>query len=92
MKGSPIKGRVFHPLEMYGSIKIGMPVTVKPEDPVGGSYAAKVTIVDRIIDAASGTFGVRLELPNSDYLLPPGLKCRVIFPQSPQKKPTGHSQ
>ena len=42
---------------------------------------ARCTIVDSIIDAASGTFGVRLEMPNPDYRLPSGLKCKVIFIQ-----------
>lgn len=32
-----------------------------------------------VIDADSSTFGVRLELPNSDYQLPSGLRCRVRF-------------
>jgi len=42
-------------------------------------YGAKVTVVDRVVDAASGTFGVRLELPNPNYRLPAGLKCKVPF-------------
>ena len=40
---------------------------------------AKVSIVDRVVDASSGTFGVRLELPNPGHRLPGGLKCRVRF-------------
>ena len=36
---------------------------------------------DRVVDAASGTFGVRLELPNPGYRLPAGLKCKVRFPR-----------
>ena len=44
-----------------------------------GQYPAKVTIVDGVADAASGTFRVRLGLPNEDYALPSGLKCRVSF-------------
>jgi len=43
------------------------------------SLGARVTVVDRVIDAASGTFGVRLALPNPDLKLPAGLKCRVKF-------------
>jgi membrane fusion protein (multidrug efflux system) len=39
-----------------------------------------VVIVDRVIDAASGTIGVRLKLPNPDYHIPAGLKCTVAFP------------
>ncbi len=47
--------------------------------PVGGSYPAKVVIVDQVIDAASGTFGVRVELPNPKLELPAGLKCQFFL-------------
>ena len=55
---------------------------MKPEAPLTGEYTAKVTVVDRVVDAASGTFGVRLELPNHDLKLPAGLKCSVRFGKS----------
>lgn len=61
-------------------LKVGMRAKVIPEAPIGGQYTAEVKIVDKVIDAASGTFGVRLELPNPNYRLPAGLKCKVIFP------------
>jgi hypothetical protein len=32
-----------------------------------------------VIDAASGTFGVRLELPNAEQQMPSGLRCLVRF-------------
>jgi RND family efflux transporter MFP subunit len=57
----------------------GARATVYPQEPVGGAYAAEVTVVDRLLDAASGTFGVRLELPNPDRRLPGGLRCEVVF-------------
>jgi hypothetical protein len=38
-----------------------------------------VTVVDGVADASSGTFRVRLGLPNEDYSLPSGLRCRVKF-------------
>ncbi len=75
----PLHVEVIMPVSVLGSVKVGMFAEVKPEAPVGGVYKAKVTIVDRVVDAASGTFGVRLELPNPDYKLPPGLKCKVLF-------------
>jgi hypothetical protein len=31
------------------------------------------------VDAASGTFGVRLELPNRSKNLPAGVRCKVTF-------------
>jgi hypothetical protein len=54
---------------------------VRPEAPIGGSHQAKVAVVDRVLDASSGTFGVRLELPNADRALPAGARCRVDFPK-----------
>ena len=33
----------------------------------------KVKIIDRVMNSASGTFGVRLELPNPEFILPVGL-------------------
>jgi RND family efflux transporter MFP subunit len=76
----PLRVEVFAPLGLFGRITPGMKGEVLPEAPVGGSYTAEVTVVDKVIDAASGTFGVRLELPNPTYALPAGLKCRVKFP------------
>jgi len=73
----PLRVEVIVPVSMFGRIKIGQTAEVHPEAPVGGTWAAKVTVVDRVIDAASGTFGVRLALPNPDLKLPAGLKCRV---------------
>jgi len=70
---------VFAPVSWLGRITVGQRAFVVPEAPVGGGYEAKVTVVDRVVDAASGTFGVRLELPNPSYALAAGLKCRVRF-------------
>ena len=39
-----------------------------------------MTLIDRVTDTASGTFGVCLSLPNPDYSLPTsGLRCRAVF-------------
>ncbi len=42
-----------------------------------GSVEASVTAVDKVADAASGTFGVRLEIRNPGNRIPGGLKCKV---------------
>ena len=57
-----------------------MRAEVRLESQESRKYSAYVIIVDRVIDAASGTFGVRLELPNPDYRVPAGLMCKVVFP------------
>jgi multidrug efflux pump subunit AcrA (membrane-fusion protein) len=75
----PLRVEVFAPIGLLQQVSVGMTAQVLPEAPVGGSHEATVTIVDRVVDAASGTFGIRLELPNSDFALPAGLNCRVRF-------------
>lgn len=75
----PLRVEVYAPVSLLGSIEVGMTGRVMPEQPVGGVYEAEVAVVDRVVDAASGTFGIRLALPNSDYALPAGLRCRVQF-------------
>lgn len=78
----PLNVEVYVPVERYGTVETGMSAKVQPQAPVGGQYRAEVTVVDRVFDAASGTFGVRLELPNPDYELPAGLRCTVRFGQT----------
>lgn len=79
----PLHVEVFVPVSHYGRITAGTQATVQPEQPVGGRHLARVTVVDRIFDAASGTFGVRLALPNPDLSLPAGLRCKVSFDALP---------
>lgn len=76
----PLRVEVVLPLSMYGKVRVGSRVSVDPEPPLSGRYTATVTIVDRVVDSASGTFGVRLELPNPKGDIPAGVKCRARFP------------
>ena len=57
----------------------GMLGAVTPEVPGAPVHTAAVSVVDRVVDPASSTFGVRLELPNPDHSIPGGLRCRVRF-------------
>ncbi len=75
----PLHVEVIAPVELLGAVDVGTEAVVRPEAPVGGAYRATVKVVDRVVDAASSTFGIRLVLPNPDYRLPAGLKCTVRF-------------
>ncbi len=75
----PLRVEVILPASAYGTVEPGMDGKLVPEYPAGQVYRARVDIVDRVIDAASGTFGVRLALPNPEYRIPGGLKCTVQF-------------
>jgi len=72
-----LKVELIVPVEYFGRIKVGMEAYVFPEIETTMEYMATVSVVDKVIDAPSGTFSVRLSLPNPDQLLPGGLKCRA---------------
>ncbi|PKN35165.1 MAG: efflux RND transporter periplasmic adaptor subunit [Deltaproteobacteria bacterium HGW-Deltaproteobacteria-19] len=73
----PINVEIIANAGLYGSIRKGMSAEVRPEKPAGSVFRGKVAVVDPVIDAASGTFGIRVELPNPNYTIPAGLNCRV---------------
>ena len=75
----PLHVEVIVPVQKLGMIAKGQQAEVHPELPLKGVYGGRVDIVDEVIDAASGTFGVRIILPNLAYQIPAGLKCRVRF-------------
>jgi len=75
----PLNVEVIVAVELFGAIKPGMVADVHLDPLLSGTYKAKVAVVDRVIDAASGTFGVRLELPNAGNKVPAGIKCRLRF-------------
>lgn len=62
-----------------GKVKLGDAAEIVPEAGIAPPMTAKVTVVDSVVDAASGTFGVRLELPNRDHRIPAGIRCQAEF-------------
>ncbi len=75
----PLRVEAIVPATIFGKVSPGMRAEVIPERPKDGIYEGKVSVVDRVIDASSGTFGVRVQLPNPDHQLPGGLRCKVRF-------------
>ena len=78
-KINPLRVEVIIPSRMFNKITPGTTATIIPELSAYGEHRATVRIVDKIIDSASNTFGVRLELPNTEHHLLAGLKCLVRF-------------
>ena len=75
----PLRVEVVLPLAAYRKLKKMDSAEVMPEG-LGGKYVASVAVIDSVFDSASGTFGVRLELPNAAGKLPAGIRCKVDFP------------
>ena len=74
----PLRVEAVLPLAAYGRLKTQTRAEVVPEGMA--AVAATITVIDSVFDTASGTFGVRLELPNAGGRVPAGIRCRVDFP------------
>jgi len=75
----PLYVETFAPISLYGRIHEGETATIQTEAPLEGTHQATVLVVDKVFDAASSTFGIRLSLPNPRGDIPAGLKCKVSF-------------
>lgn len=75
----PLVVEAIVPMEYFGSIKVGMQADILLEVLRQKDLMAEVVTVDRIGDAASSTFGVKLSIPNPEYQIPAGLKCILKF-------------
>jgi len=62
---------------MFTTVQMGQMAKVKPAAPIGGLYEAEVIAIDRVFDAASDTFGVRLKLDNPEGALVAGIDCKI---------------
>jgi membrane fusion protein, heavy metal efflux system len=73
----PLRVDVLVPAVAFGQVAVGSKAQVTPEMLNRRALTATVSGVDRVIDAASHTFRVRLELANPGGKLPPGLRCKA---------------
>ena len=73
----PLKVTLMVPMAQYGRVKEGDTLSIQPELPGLAAVQAQVQYVDKVVDAASNTFRVRLRLPNPDHKLPGGLRCKA---------------
>jgi RND family efflux transporter MFP subunit len=76
----PLLVEVHLPIALFPVIKEGMNVEVRPSQPVGTVHIATVSVIDKVFDSASDTFGVRLMVPNPTNDMPAGVNCTANFP------------
>jgi RND family efflux transporter MFP subunit len=84
---NPLRVEVYAPLSLLGKLKTGMRADVRPEGKGQPVYQAKIVVVNKVVDSASGTIGVRLEMPNPNNAIAAGLACTVEFPPSSAESP-----
>ncbi|WDZ81040.1 efflux RND transporter periplasmic adaptor subunit (plasmid) [Ensifer adhaerens] len=78
-KLDPLFVEAFIPVSAFGKMHVGMDAQVVPNAPIQGSFIGKIKVIDQVLDAASGTFGLRIELPNPGNSIPAGHRCTVTF-------------
>jgi RND family efflux transporter MFP subunit len=76
-KVDPLRVQLVVPTSLYGQLRADSVVNVVPDLPGAVGRPGRVALIDKVIDAASNTFRVQLELPNADHALPAGLRCRA---------------
>jgi len=78
----PLRIEVAVALDHHNAIETGMfaSVTLDMENFDSSDLRAVVKRIDPVADAASGTYGVWLEMPNPDLTIPSGVRCQIDFP------------
>jgi membrane fusion protein (multidrug efflux system) len=75
----PLNVELIVPARMMRVLNPGMKARVANPDFIADPVWASVEIIDRVVDPASGTIGVRLILPNPAGRIPAGIPCTVSF-------------
>lgn len=75
----PLRVEAYAPVGLRGKIQNGMSAKVLVDAPAPIAHEARVTIVDPVVDSASSTFRVRLQLPNPNNRISAGLRCKLKF-------------
>ena len=73
----PLHVDLLLPASYFGTIMVDQLLAVTAEPAVKEARSARVKTVDPLIDPASGTFRVQLEMNNPGNRIPAGLRCQV---------------
>jgi RND family efflux transporter MFP subunit len=76
---SQLKVEVVASTTLFGSMQIGQELSVQPELAGTPARVARISQIDRVLEPASNTFRLRLDLPNENGSLPAGLRCKASF-------------
>lgn len=73
----PLHVETFLPLSLYPRLKLGDKLHIDLE--TGDDAEGIVTVIDPVLDAATGTFGVRLEVSNPYWKILAGQRCTIAL-------------
>ena len=76
---NPLRVEIFLPQLAYPAIAVGDIVPITPELGAPGPFDAEVRTKDPMVDAASASFRVRLDLANPGGAIISGTRCSAVF-------------
>jgi RND family efflux transporter MFP subunit len=85
-----LRVEVVAPIEMFGKVKVGQSAVVYAELPGAPPKVAHITQIDNVLDPASNTFRLRLDMDNADESVPAGLRCKIDLAASAEKPADGN--
>lgn len=85
---SQLRVEVVAPTALFGQLRVHQQLQVIPELPGASPRSARIVQIDQVLDPASNTFRLRLDLPNPDHALPAGLRCKIDLGMSVGARPT----
>jgi membrane fusion protein (multidrug efflux system) len=75
---NPLYVETFVPVSKLDRLAVGALAEVKAEGLAGPGVRGKVTVIDRVADAASGMTKLRITVPNGSYEILSGVRCTVV--------------
>ena len=78
----PLYVRALLPVSAYPFTPQGSTVQVHLDLPTRRVVTARIMVVDKVLNASAGTFGIRAEIANPDGFIPAGQTCKLTMNQS----------
>ncbi len=79
---NPLRVEVVLPSSLYGRLKVGDKMSIKPDLAGLPTVLGTASVVDGVIDPASNTFRARVEIANPNGQLPAGARCKAALQPS----------
>lgn len=75
----PLRVQARIPERYFAEVRAGTPVTISVDAYPGDPVEARIDSVVAVTDVSSRSFAARVDIPNTDYSLAPGMSAHLVF-------------